>query len=217
MTRRAAWWPGRDGEGPARLVQPSRTRVVAVLGAYAAVGAAAACLAVALGLDPLACDGWLRAPGLASVLVSLGLGVCLGASTIAATRAIVRHAQWGRALHAALRPAVSDRGDGMLFTLALASASAEELLFRGLLVPTTGVVVSSLVFGLLHQTRGRARLAWIAWATLMGMLFALIFKATGSLAGPLVAHAAINYANFRFLRDNDPDARPRLLGGLLKR
>jgi membrane protease YdiL (CAAX protease family) len=191
--------------------------VVAVLAAYAAVAAASVCLAVAFGLNPVAGEGWLPAPALASALVSLGLGICLGATTIAATRAIVLRAQWGRTLHAALRPAVSDRGDGMLLTLALASASAEELLFRGVLVPATGVIVSSLVFGLLHQIRGRARLAWIAWATLMGMLFALIFKATGSLAGPLVAHAAINYANFRFLRDNDPDARPRLLGGLLKR
>jgi uncharacterized protein len=92
------------------------------------------------------------------------------------------------------------------------------LLFRGLLVPMVGVVTSSLVFGGLHQIRGRGRWGWMAWATLMGLIFAGVFKATGSLAGPLVAHAAINHANLRFLRDNDPAPPPaRPLGGLLKR
>jgi membrane protease YdiL (CAAX protease family) len=149
--------------------------------------------------------------------MSLGLGLCLGAVTIATTRALVRRAEWARALHAALRPAVYGAGDGMLLLLAIASATGEELLFRGLLVPTVGILASSFVFGMLHQIHGRGRWGWMAWATLMGLLFAVVFRATGSLAGPLIAHAAINHANLRFLRDNDPDARPRSLGGLLNR
>jgi hypothetical protein len=44
-----------------------------------------------------------------------------------------------------------------------------------------------------------------------------MFAATGSLAGPIVAHAMTNGANLRFLRDNDPSPRPRTLGGLLRR
>jgi hypothetical protein len=32
-----------------------------------------------------------------------------------------------------------------------------------------------------------------------------------------VAHAMINGANLRFLRDNDPSPRTRALGGLLRR
>lgn len=218
--RRVPWWFGEDGQASARRrTAPSpRIRAIGVLGAYAAVGALSAAIAVALGHDPIAGNGWLGTRGPASLLLSLGLGVCLGAITIAATRAIVRRAEWARALHAALRPAVHGAGDGVLLALAVASATGEELLFRGLLVPTVGVLASSLVFGGLHQIRGRGRWGWMAWATLMGALFALVFTATGSLAGPLVAHAAINLANLRFLRDNDPDPPPaRPLGGLLKR
>jgi membrane protease YdiL (CAAX protease family) len=189
-----------------------------VLGGYAAVAGMSAAVAIALGYDPVACEGWLHASGLASLLLSLGLGLCVGAVTIAGTRAVVRRAEWARALHAALRPAVHGASDGVLFALATASAVGEELLFRGLLVPMVGIVASSLVFGVLHQIRGRGRWGWVAWATIMGLLFAIIFTATGSLAGPLVAHAAINLANLRFLRDNDPDPRPpRTLGGLLNR
>ncbi|HXN31637.1 MAG TPA: CPBP family intramembrane glutamic endopeptidase [Polyangiaceae bacterium] len=190
-----------------------------MLGGYAAVGGLSAGVAIVLGLDPIACDGWLHTSGLVSVLLSLGLGVCLGAITIGATRAIVRRAEWARALQAALRPAVHGASDGMLLALAIASATGEELLFRGLLVPTVGVLASSLVFGVLHQIRGPGRWGWIAWATIMGLLFAVIFVATGSLVGPLLAHVAINHANLRFLRDDDPDPRrpTRSLGGLLNR
>jgi membrane protease YdiL (CAAX protease family) len=172
---------------------------------------------VAFGHNPVARDGWLGLHGAASLLVSLGLGVCLGALTVAATRAIVRHAEWARELHLALRPAVYGVSDRGLLALAIASATGEELLFRGLLVPTIGVLASSLVFGMLHQIRGRGRWGWMLWATLMGMFFALLFVATGSLAGPLVAHAAINHANLRFLRDSDLKPHPRKLGGLLRR
>jgi membrane protease YdiL (CAAX protease family) len=207
---------GARADGPGAF---GRTRpVVIVLTAYAAVGAGAAGMTVALGHNPLACSGWLDMHGGASVLSSLGAGVCIGALTIAATRVMVRRAAWARALHSALRPTVHRAHDAMLLAVAMASALGEELLFRGLLVPVLGVVLSALVFGALHQVRGEARWGWMAWATLMGLIFGVVFAATGSLAGPIVAHAMINAANLRFLRDNDPaPPRPRALGGLLQR
>jgi hypothetical protein len=208
-----------------RIVRPRAAatsripQATVVVCGYALVGGLSAGVAIALGMDPIACDGWLHTPTIVSMLLSLGVGVWLGAVTIGATRAIVRRADWARALHAALRPAVHGASDATLLALSVASATCEELLFRGLLVPTLGVLASSLVFGALHQVRGPGRWGWMAWATVMGLLFALIFVATGSLVGPLAAHAAINHANLRFLRDNDPDPRPptRSLGGLLNR
>jgi hypothetical protein len=206
---------GAGDHGPGVLARGQR--VVLLVAAYGAVGAAAAGASVALGHDPLSCDGWLDTTGTAAVLVSLGLGVCLGAVTIAASRILVRRAVWARALHAALRPAVHGAGDVALLAVAVASAAGEELLFRGLVLPLVGIVASSVVFGALHQIRGPARWGWMVWATVMGLLFGCVFAATGSLAGPIVAHAMINGANLRFLRDNDPSPRPRALGGLLRR
>jgi uncharacterized protein len=190
--------------------------ILLVLGVYSLAGAVAIAASLTLERNPFACDGWLGARGSAGLLLSLGLGVLLGALTILSTRVLVRRFRWARALHHALRPAVHGAGDAGLWLVALASATGEELLFRGLLVPLIGVAASSVVFGALHQVRGRARWGWMAWATLMGLLFGAVFAATGSLAGPLVAHAAINLHNLRFLRDNDPRPR-RPLGGLLKR
>jgi membrane protease YdiL (CAAX protease family) len=200
--------PGALARGP---------RVALLVTAYGAVGAAAAGVSLALGHDPLSCDGWLETPGMAGVLVSLGLGLCLGATTIAASRVLVRRVAWAQALHAALRPAVHGAGDLGLLAVAVASATGEEVLFRGLVMPLVGVVVSSLLFGALHQIRGPARWGWMVWATVMGVLFGGVFVATGSLVGPIAAHAMINGANLRFLRDNDPSPRVRPLGGLLRR
>jgi membrane protease YdiL (CAAX protease family) len=206
---------GSRGERAGAL---GRTRpVVAVIGAYAAVAAFAIGTSVLLGRDPMTCDGWLGARGAASFLLSLGLGLPLGALTIVSTRIVVRRASWGHALHAALRPAVHSADDVTVLAVAAASSAGEELLFRGLLVPIVGVFLSSVLFGAVHQVRGPARWAWMAWATLMGLLFAAVFASTGSLAGPLVAHAAINHSNLRFLRDHDPAPRRRPLGGLLRR
>ena len=125
---------------------------------------------------------------------------------------------WARALHADLRPAVRHAGEGTILVLGIASSASEELFFRGLLTSTFGLIASSLAFGLLHQMRGRVRWVWAGWATVMGFLFGALFLATGSLLGPLLAHAAINVANLRFFRDTDVEPpKPRRLGGLLQR
>jgi membrane protease YdiL (CAAX protease family) len=188
-----------------------------LLAAYAAMCATAALVALTVGINPMACEGWLHMQGAAAALSSLGLGVCAGAGTIAATRTIVRRTAWARALHDALRPSVHGAADSALVAVAVASAVGEELLFRGVLVPLIGVAVSSVVFGALHQIRGHARWWWMAWATAMGLVFGALFAATGSLVGPVVAHAAINAANLRYLRDNELSPRRRPLGGLLQR
>jgi hypothetical protein len=205
------------GSQRAATLEPGRP-ALAVAGAYGVVGATAAAVTIALGRNPLACDGWLGSRGWAAVLLSLGLGMVLGATTVAATPPMVRRWRWARALHLALRPAAHGAGNAALLLVAVAGATGEELLFRGLLVPVVGVVASSVAFGLMHQIGGRARWGWMAWATVMGLLFGEIYAMTGSLVGPLVAHGAINYSNLRFLRDNDPaPPRARDLGGLLRR
>jgi membrane protease YdiL (CAAX protease family) len=188
-----------------------------VVGTSVVIAAAACGVSLALGHDPLTCTGWLGARGAASWLLSLGLGLLVAALTVGATPAVVRRWRWARALHTALRPVVNGAGDGALLAVAFAGAAGEELFFRGLLVPLVGVVASSIAFASLHQIRGPARWGWMLWAGVMGLLFGTIFAATGSLAGPLVAHAVINHNNLRFLRDHNPAAPRRPLGGLLRR
>jgi membrane protease YdiL (CAAX protease family) len=186
------------------------------LAVYGALSVLTLGVAFARGQSPLEVDGWLDLPDWSRHLASVAAGAGLAALTVYATRLFVKRWGWAKLLHADLRPAVRDAGDATLLVLGIASGLAEELFFRGLLAPTIGLGLSSLAFGALHQLRGRTGWIWASWAALMGLLFGTLFLATGSLLGAIVAHAAINVMNLRFLRDTDVEPRrPRPLGGLL--
>jgi membrane protease YdiL (CAAX protease family) len=175
-------------------------------------------VALARGKSPVETDAWLDLADWARHLGSIAGGVLLAGVTVRATRLFVKHWGWAKMLHADLRPAVRDAGDATILVLGIASGVAEELFFRGLLTPALGLVIASLAFGALHQLRGRVGWIWASWATVMGLLFGALFLATGSLLGPIVAHASINVMNLRFLRDTDVEPKkPRHLGGLLGR
>jgi membrane protease YdiL (CAAX protease family) len=196
---------GRRGPAPLALV------------VYGALSLLTLGVALARGKSPVETDAWMGdLPAWLLHFASIAGGVVLASATVRATRIFVKRWGWAKMLHADLRPAVRDAGDGTILVLGIASGVAEELFFRGLLTPTLGLVVSSIAFGGLHQLRGRVGWIWAGWATIMGLLFGSLFLATGSLLGPIVAHVAINVINLRFLRDTDVQPKkPRRLGGLL--
>lgn len=82
--------------------------------------------------------------------------------------------------------------------VAVVGALWEELCFRGavfLLVPRTapglliGIAASSLLFGAQHLRNGRQG---FAYASAYGVLFSVLYLATGSLVSVIVAHATGN-------------------------
>ncbi len=196
--------------------------VLAVL-VYGVLSLLALAIASARGRSPVDVDPWLpfswtATEGLSAAghVTSVVLGLAIALATVRLTRAFVRRFRWARDLHAGLRPSIRHATGTTLVVLGVSSGIGEELLFRGLLATVIGLVASSLGFGLLHQMRGRGRWAWAAWASVMGLLFGALFFATGSLLGPIVAHAVINVSNLRFLRDTEVEApAPGRLGGVL--
>lgn len=195
-----------DARGPAALA----------LLVYGTLSLLTVGVAFVRGEGPLVTSAWIDLPAWSRHLASVVGGVLLAIATVGATRAFVRRWRWAKLLHADLRPAVRNAPDATLFVLGVAGAASEELFFRGLLAPALGLLLSSLAFGALHRLRGRTGWIWAGWAFVMGALFGALFLATGSLVGPLLAHAGINVANLRFLRDTDVEPpKPRRLGGLL--
>ncbi len=146
---------------------------------------------------------WLVVPASTALVTSCALGIALASLGVWLTRLFVGSKSWARALHTELRPVAVGLGDWEIVLVAAFSSVGEELIFRGLLAPWTGVLGSSLLFGLAHQTRGPSRWVWASWAALAGLGFGSIFALTGSLVGPLVAHALVNGANLFFLREHD--------------
>ena len=87
-----------------------------------------------------------------------------------------------------------------LVLLALFSGIGEETFFRGALQQEFGLVVASLVFGLVHVGPDRRYLVWTAWAVLAGFLFGLLYEVTGGLLAPILAHSAHNAATLLLWR-----------------
>lgn len=151
----------------------------------------------------------MTAPPLTAVLTSALCGMAAAAIVVVSTRFVVGRFSWAQRLHADLRPVAHDLTAGQIFLLAGLSSLGEEILFRGLMTPTLGILGSSVLFGVLHQVRGPSRWVWITWATIAGLMLGTIFTATGSLVGPLLAHAVVNAVNLGYLRDHDPEENDR--------
>lgn len=147
-------------------------------------------------------------------LWSLGLGVAFGLLVILASRLTVQRYEWARRLHVELRPFARSLSPTGVLVLALLSSAGEELLFRSLLQPWMGLWPQALLFGLVHQLPGPSRWVWAAWAFGVGLVLGMLFQVTGSLLGPLAAHALVNGVNLTFLKHHDPGPRavPARLG-----
>ncbi len=143
-------------------------------------------------------------PELVQLAASLVLGALLAWLTVASTQLLVRRVGWARALRAEFRAALEGARDRDLVLLAVASGTAEELLFRGAVQPVLGLALTSLLFGAVHFVPSRALLPWTAWAGVMGLLLGLIYDTTGSIVGCVLAHVAINAINLRRIVRFDP-------------
>ncbi|MEW6580629.1 MAG: type II CAAX endopeptidase family protein [Chloroflexota bacterium] len=71
----------------------------------------------------------------------------------------------------------------------------EEILFRGALQPTLGLLVASLVFGALHAVT----LAYFVYAGVAGMLLGALALWRGALWAPIAAHTVIDVIMFALL------------------
>jgi membrane protease YdiL (CAAX protease family) len=87
-----------------------------------------------------------------------------------------------------------------VFVVASLPAVSEEMLFRWALIPAIypdwrGVVISGVVFGVLHLNGGR-NAAFALWASIIGILYgSLYLHSQGSLIVPILAHATANISS----------------------
>lgn len=83
-----------------------------------------------------------------------------------------------------------------LIWLGLLPGLSEELLFRGVMLPALGlnltaVIISSLLFGVLHLS-GTDQWPYVVWATIIGFALGYCALITGNLLIPIVAHVITN-------------------------
>jgi membrane protease YdiL (CAAX protease family) len=144
-----------------------------------------------------------------SIPVALAIGAATGLASVALSRALAQRTRWGRSLTHELAQALLGLERRAVLWLAIASASGEELLFRGAVQAglvdhggaVQGVAIASAIFGLMHLPANRRLVPWTIMATAMGVVFGLLYLWTGEIVAPLAAHAIINYCNLHFLLD----------------
>jgi membrane protease YdiL (CAAX protease family) len=127
------------------------------------------------------------------------LDALLGASTAVATVALgllaYRLLPVMREIAEELAPRLVDGASyGGLALVAVFSGVGEETFFRGAIQQEFGLVVASLVFGLVHVGPDRRYLVWTVWAVLAGFLFGALYEVTGGLLAPILAHSGHNAA-----------------------
>jgi membrane protease YdiL (CAAX protease family) len=111
-----------------------------------------------------------------------------------------------RRLHDALRPSGPFDAVASVATIALAPALFEEILFRGIVLPSLlrsvgtygAIAVSALLFGIIHLdflTPG-ATFYRVPFAFVVGLGLGLLRIRSGSLLPPFLAHALLNTITF---------------------
>lgn len=141
----------------------------------------------------------------------LPLGLATAGATVAISLLAYRLVPITRRLADELAPGLVDRADRSgLVLVAVFSGVGEETFFRGAVQQEFGILIASVAFGLAHVGPDRRYLLWTAWAILAGVVFGLLFEATGGLLAPVVAHSAHNAATLliwkRSRHSGDPHA-----------
>ena len=122
-------------------------------------------------------------------------GIALGLLVVGASRALTALSGWGKRLHMEFHAVLRGLSWWDAFVIALFSALGEEALFRGAMQPTVGLWITAAAFGVMHAPVRRALWPWPLLAFAMGLAFGVLYRVSGDLAGPVLAHFTINFLN----------------------
>jgi uncharacterized protein len=101
-----------------------------------------------------------------------------------------------------------------LIWLGLLPGLSEELLFRGVMLPSaglnwSGLLISSVCFGVLHLS-GLQQWPYVVWATAVGLGLGLSALLSGSLLVPITAHIVANLLSSLLWKWQHPPTRSDL-------
>jgi len=88
----------------------------------------------------------------------------------------------------------------MAIYLSLVTSVGEELLFRGAIQPFAGILLTSVLFGMLHMGHKGIVSAWSVWAFIAGYLLGWMYEETSSMWPPIIAHFGVNMISILNLR-----------------
>jgi membrane protease YdiL (CAAX protease family) len=126
-------------------------------------------------------------------------GLAFGLAMVFLSRLAVHSMEWARVLHREFHAVVHELSSKEIFLLATASSIGEEMLFRGALMPMMGLGLSSALFAAMHVRAQWRFLPWTIMSFIMGLAMGELFRQTGNLGAPIVAHFTINFLNLHYI------------------
>lgn len=99
-----------------------------------------------------------------------------------------------------------------IIIIALASGIGEETIFRGAIQPHLGLILTSVIFGMLHFPLNRSLIPWTGFAVAMGfVLGGLYIYTNNNLIAPITTHCLVNLVNLYRIADknkSDTESKP---------
>jgi membrane protease YdiL (CAAX protease family) len=204
------------GESPDGGPVPRTTLLALAIGMEGGLVLAAMGLGRLAGIDPLATLAGGPADAVRGAAAALPLLIVFGMARRSRWRPLVALREQ---VDGMVRTIFAECRFGDLVLIALLAGVGEEVFFRGLVQPYlgrrfgpwAGLAQASFLFGLAHPHG----VAYVVLATAMGGVFGGLWMSTGSLVGPIVAHAAYDLVALAWLtRSLREDARPGGRGGI---
>lgn len=143
-------------------------------------------------------------------LLDLGLGLAAGLALQGAWWVVERLSATARRLQDELSLRLGPITRSEVVALALLSGFSEEFLFRGAIQGSWGLVVATILFGLLHMGPGATLRLWGGFALLAGAVFGGLMLWRINLIAPITAHVVVNTIGLWRLSVSPPedDAAP---------
>ncbi len=129
------------------------------------------------------------------MVIDMGLGVCIGLLVVLLSWVLTKFTKVFQELVEALNDLIGPLTMLEIFFIAAFSSIAEEFFFRGLMQEKLGIVIASVLFGLLHSGPGKKFLPWTIFALVMGALLGGVYEWRQNLMVPIVIHFVANFVN----------------------
>lgn len=141
------------------------------------------------------------------IVIDVGVGAAVALMLVLVTYVLARAVKPFELLEREFRAILGHLSHREIIWIAVLSGAAEELVFRGTLQPwLTGLwgppaalVVTSLVFGLLHFVPDRVFLPWTAFATVVGFICGGLYQVFDSVIPAIVTHTLLNAVNLELI------------------
>ena len=134
-------------------------------------------------------------PSFASVMGWAVVGVILGLLIVALSHFFLDRFSWAQSLSDWFSSVLGPVSWKDALVLALLSGFGEEMLFRGALQPTLGLLPATIIFGLMHWPPRKELRPWTVVTTILGLFFGIATELSGHLTAAIVAHFVINFIN----------------------